>query len=308
MLILEPGNRVMADLIRTVVFPEKDKKVQPFKMSVCDFDGANLSIELKQEEKDTLFLSCSIPCFSEVENMGTMDYVNKAYPNLVMDKPAPGFNVTLKIPKTYWEGNEEKAIDHLSQLRKYVLGGVFEKYYSAVSAGTTASLQPFKLNMRPDTVVYFLPSADRVTTIYQLTFEDRSDREIGRVFLKEFADPQIRRSVQRAPLVQFDVNPPEELVKLNFNPPRAGSVLGYVSFQLLPIHTDAAHLDKAVANMQTFRTLVQYHLKAAKTFFHSSMRTRVADLVKVLNRAKTKDETAQPKRIISVTGKVVIGR
>lgn len=103
-------------------------------MSVCDFDGASLSIELKPEEKEAIYLSCAIPCFKEVENMGAMDYVNRAYPNLVEATPAPGFDVTLRVPKSYWEGNEEKAIDHLSQLRKYVLGGIFERYYASINA------------------------------------------------------------------------------------------------------------------------------------------------------------------------------
>lgn len=58
--------------------------------------------------------------------------------------------------------------------------------------------------------------------------------------------------------------------------------------------------------MQTFRNFVQYHLKAAKSYFHTRMRLRASELVKVLNRAKSNTDTNQPKRITTAAGKTLI--
>lgn len=63
---------------------------------------------------------------------------------------------------------------------------------------------------------------------------------------------------------------------------------------------------KVVDCMSSFRNFVQYHLKCAKSYFHSRMRLRVADLVKVLNRAKSTTDTNQPKRITTAAGKTLL--
>lgn len=38
--------------------------------------------------------------------------------------------------------------------------------------------------------------------------------------------------------------------------------------------------------MQLFRDYLHYHIKCSKAYMHSRMRTRVAEFLKVLNRAK----------------------
>lgn len=117
-------------------------------------------------------------------------------------------------------------------------------------------------------------------TVYQLRFQDKADMEIGRVFLSEFADPQLQKKIQKCPPISYDVNPPSELKEFGVTKPDKLD-LGFVSFAILPLHVAPNSRPKLVEQMQTFRNFVQYHMKCAKAFFHSRMRFRVVELVKV---------------------------
>lgn len=59
-----------------------------------------------------------------------------------------------------------------------------------------------------------------------------------------------------------------------------------MSFPVLMSHVKDGNREKGIKVLQTFRTFLQYHIKMAKSNFHSRMRARVVSLIKVLNRAK----------------------
>ena len=183
---------------------------------------------------------------------------------------------------------------------------MFEHFFAAVNAGTSGSLAPFKFDLRPDTTVYFVPGADRILVCFQLAFIDKADQIIGKVFLTEFADPSLRRKVQRAPTVSFAAQPQPELKAFGVET-ASPSDLGFVSFTLQQMHCADNVRAKAVEGIQTFRNFVQYHLKCAKAYFHSRMRARVVDLTKVLNRARI-DQTkgTGAKATITAAGKLVL--
>lgn len=42
----------------------------------------------------------------------------------------------------------------------------------------------------------------------------------------------------------------------------------------------------SITQIQLFRDYLHYHIKCSKAYMHSRMRTRVAEFLKVLNRAK----------------------
>jgi len=179
-------------------------------------------------------------------------------------------------------------------LKTNIMGGVFIRFLTNLAKGGPA-LEPFKFNMRPDTQVFVLSGADRVTAIYQLDFTERVDIAVAKVFLTEFEDS--RRHLQQAPVCSFNVNPPLEMKQFGITEPQGK--LGFLSFTLLKNHVDTpVKLDKAVAALHMFRNYLQYHIKCSKTYFHARMRARVQSLLKVLNRAKQEQED-QPKRLLS---------
>lgn len=217
--------------------------------------------------------------------------------------PQNGYDVTISVGKADYEGKEEATIELISRLKRTALSGVFEHYLSALNKGTSGSLAPFQFDLRKDTSVFLIPQNDRVSVYFRLSFIDKADNEIGRVFLREFADPSLRRKIQRAPIVDFDVQP--QLALKEFGITQASPTdLGFVCFTMLPAHCKDGVRAKVVEALQVFRNFVQYHLKCAKAYFHSRMRFRVAEFVKYLNRAKRNTEANQPKRILTAGGKL----
>lgn len=47
---------------------------------------------------------------------------------------------------------------------------------------------------------------------------------------------------------------------------------------------------RTISQIQLFRDYLHYHIKCSKAYMHSRMRARVAEFLKVLNRAKPEEE------------------
>lgn len=47
---------------------------------------------------------------------------------------------------------------------------------------------------------------------------------------------------------------------------------------------------RTITQIQLFRDYLHYHIKCSKAYMHSRMRARVAEFLKVLNRAKPEEE------------------
>jgi len=137
-----------------------------------------------------------------------------------------------------------------------------------------------------------------VPILYSLSFHDKVDSAVAKVFMQEFMDA--RRTQQQAPPVNFNHNPPLELKAFGITEPSDN--LGYLTFAVLKNHVDRNKKDAVISVMSVFRNYIQYHLKCSKSFFHSRMRAKVVELLKVLNRAKVIDEnrdSSKNKKTIS---------
>ena len=284
---------------------DRDYKPQPFEVKLNDFDNSSFYIQVPEHNLNQVNVSLELPCYKEIKTHGSQAAIEAAFGAYLQPEAEPGYDVTVSVTQDAWTGKEEQTIELLSKLKHIALGGIFDFYLSKLNQKQTAELSNFKFQLRPDTIVYFIPFADRIQITFQLSFIDKADMEIGRVFLTEFADPSLRRKVQRAPLVNFEINPPSALKAFGVGTPNK-SDLGFVSFTILELHCADAVRPKAVESLQVFRNFVQYHLKCAKSYFHSRMRMRVAEFVKVLNRAKTTLDSNQPKRITTAAGRTLI--
>jgi hypothetical protein len=76
----------------------------------------------------------------------------------------------------------EGLVTSISQLKHTAIGGVFFHFFNALNAGTKK--EPFKFNLRPDTTVFFVPAADRVTVLFTVDFKEKVDRAVARVFMQ----------------------------------------------------------------------------------------------------------------------------
>lgn len=158
------------------------------------------------------------------------------------------------------------------------------KHDPAAPAPDAATLIP--VHYRAEEALYIIPSHDRVTVVFSTLFEEETDRIFGRVFLQEFLDARRQPSIQNAPQVKYLTRePPLEIRSMTGL--KRGEDVGYVTFVLFPRHFQ--HPDvraSTISHIQLFRDYLHYHIKCSKAYMHSRMRSRVSDMLKVLNRAK----------------------
>lgn len=150
------------------------------------------------------------------------------------------------------------------------------------------------INYRDDEAIYIVPGNDRVTVVFSTTFKEETDRIFGKVFLQEFVDARRQPSIQNAPQVLYsNREPPLEIRSIKGL--NRGENVGYVTFVLFPRHfQQPAVAFNTISHIQLFRDYLHYHIKCSKAYMHSRMRHRVAEFLKILNRAKP--EQAEKER------------
>jgi actin related protein 2/3 complex subunit 2 len=302
MLILDQANRILAETVSSRIIPtvadasSEDAPVAkgPLEVRLCDFDDVSYHIKSEPETPSLLEISMSLPCFASIKNFGGQAAVEKHFGAYAV-APRNGNDVTLVINVDTVTEDRAALVQRLSLLKALVLGGVFA-YFSApvggVGAGGTAN---FRFKLRSDTEVFVVPAADRVVFIFSLSFSERTDNAIARIFLQEFQEARRRPGMGSAPTCTFREEPPAELAAFNVTEKPAGAI-GFLSFCVLPAHVNSAEkVDKVAVTLQSFRTYIQYHIKCSKSHFHAAMRAKARDLLKVLNRAKVVDEDAEKK-------------
>lgn len=295
MLLLEAGNKSLADAISAqLATPEPDQHRVPIDAQLNDYDDARYHIQ--SGENDTLLVSLSLPSWQEVQNKGGLQAVQNAYGPLVTNTE-DGYDVTLKIDLNNPQLPREEIASKVSQLKTVAHGGAFDLYFSSLLSGQPQT-QNYSFHLGPDTPVYLFPRNDRVIIVYSLTFADKVDTAIAKVFLQEFVDARKRMSA--APPCTFSVNPPLEMAELGVTQPTGN--LGFVSFAVMKSHVDAGRKDKVSLMLLQFRNYLSYHIKCSKAHFHSRMRARVVNLLKILNRAKQELPT-EKKEMRTIQGK-----
>lgn len=304
MILLEPMNRIIQETIQAQLelAPEGEEKRDPIDVRLCDFDDVSYRIQIEAENRDVLLLSMASPCLSQIMEKGADDQLKEIYGDWVVD-PIGGMNVTLSVDLTTVKGKEKEIADKLAMLKPNVCGGVFH-FYTKNLKNDTGDTEPFQFQLRGDTTVYVFPAKDRVVFIYSMHFDDLAENCIGKVFMQEFVDA--KKKIGKAPPVNFSKEPPRELQeKLDIKD--ANCNLGYISFAILKPHCADERLRNRVCELlQTFRTYTQYHIKCSKSYFHSRMRARAVELLKVLARARIEEGDDQSKEKVKRTagGKV----
>lgn len=221
------------------------------------------------------------------------DAIDKYYGEF-KGEPEANYDITLHINLTEVK-DPEAAIKKLSLVKSKITGGVFERYFSNLLADKPN--EKLKFDLRRDTSVYLCPSSDRVTVVFSVDFVEKVDKCIADTILREFVAQ--KKNVNNAPSVLWMENPPQELVQ--FGVTKNEGCLGYAAFAFMK--TNLKKPDVAIWTMLSFRTFLQYHIKCSKSLFHSKMRRRVAELQKVLNRAKVPDPKKEKKTAAGKTFK-----
>lgn len=301
MIILEVQNRILQDTVLAQLNWTGEEKRDPIDVRVCDFDDVSYRLTIEADNRDVLLVSMASPSLGQNMEKGAADQIKEIYSDLVAPNPVAGYDLTLSIDMSKVKGKEEEIARRVSMLKPNVVGGVFHYFTKKLKADEVE--QPYRFQLRGDTTVYVFPAKDRVVFIYSLHFDDKAENCIAKVFMQEFVDA--KKKIGKAPPVSFSAAPPRELA--HFGIVDANVNLGYVSFAVLKPHvTDEKLRQRVCEQLQTFRTYTQYHIKCSKSYFHSRMRAKTVELLKVLSRAKVEqgDENAREKVVRTVGGKV----
>lgn len=289
MILLEPGNRILEETVSSQIMPEDpEAKRENIDVRLCDFDDVSYRVQVEKDNMDVMKLSMNLPCFHQIDEKGGKAAVAKYYPEFAGEAEV-GFDITLHI-KLDDVKDKEKTVKKLALMKSNITGGVFDHFFSALLDGKPVE-KGFKFDLRGDTTVYFCPRDDRVTVIFSVDFTEHVDKTVAKVFLQEFVDA--RKKIGRAPPCAWGPSAPNELSE--FGVSGEGQQLGYISFAIMKSHLEKGKKEVVIGVLQTFRTFLQYHIKCSKSHFHSRMRNRVRELLKVLNRAKVEDQKKEKK-------------
>jgi len=288
MILLEPGNRILAETITAHILgtgdAKADAKREPIDVRLCDFDDVSYRVVIDAKTKNLLTVSMALPAFREIKDFGAQEAVTKTFGDKAISA-IDNFDVSIQV-NLDTEDKKEEIIKKITLIKSTVIGGVFRHFYTKLQKGETPPAA-FKFNLRGDTTIYFIPDKDRVITVFGLDFKEKVDRAVAKVFMNEFVDA--RKTIGFAPPTAWGVTPPAELKAFGITEPIPGT-LGFISFAILKDHVAKEEtLTRVIEVLQGFRNYVQYHIKCAKSYFHSRMRARARELLKVLNRAKQLD-------------------
>ncbi|RPB26104.1 P34-Arc-domain-containing protein [Terfezia boudieri ATCC MYA-4762] len=310
MLLLEYHNLLIQTLLT-----ERFNSTTPTSIDqiISDFDGVTFHVSTP-ESKTKILVSISVKCFSDLVKYGANDVLRREYgPYVVEPEVGYDFSIVLdleNLPATQEEKDE--LIRKVALLRRNAMAAPFERAidthhslsteaakFTAESAPETSNSEVMAIHYREEEAMYIQASHDRVTVVFSTVFREETDRIFGKVFLSEFVDAR-RRAIQNAPQVLYRNDPPLEIRNVPGVKTDESGDLGYITFVLFPRHLTRQRREESISHIQTFRDYFHYHIKAAKAYMHSRMRRRVADFLKVLNRAQPEQEEKEKK---TVTGR-----
>jgi len=289
MILLETANRIIADTIMQRFAAEKHEAID---VIAADFDGVKFHISTSKDAKNIMTISIAWAAVADLLKHGAEVLLKHEYGDMLQSSPESGYDVSLQfdldaVPKT------EEFAQKAALFKRHLLAAPFGKIFQLVEGGKAAPPMT-SIAYRENESIYIKPEGtDRVTVVFQVAFKDPDDAIFAKVFLQEF-----RRNVGGAPSVDFTQNePPGELKGIKGV--REGPEYGYVSFVFFQKHIAAAARQKTINSIQLFRNYLHYHIKCSKAYMHSRMRTRVSELLKVLNRARPDPLVAKEKKTIA---------
>lgn len=297
MILLEKGNRILQETVSSIILrDEEDKpKSEPgMDVKLCDFDDVNYRVVI-EAGGSSMKVHMNLPTWNDIEDFGGKEALETEFKGMVCEADT-GYHVAIEVkldslPDT--DEEKEKFVEKISTMKGRVFGGAFKYYLDAMAAGKDKE-DCRKYDTRADTTIYLVPKKEKLTVIFAVDFNEDVDKVVGKVFMQEFILSQ--RRVNGAPPSKWSVEAPNEL-KDNFGVTENPGIVGYISFNVLKKHVNKSEKIENITHvLQTFRSFLQYHIKMSKSYWHSKMRAKCTDLLKVLNRAKIEDPDANKKK------------
>lgn len=289
LIFLPTHNMILKEMLTNMT--EKDAKKEPVDIKLADFDGVEYHVSVLADNLSECSVSIAMRCLKDILPMGAKAAADEIYPKMVANDAEDNYDLTLTFNLDDLPMKREELIQKVSELRTSLMGAPFKRCFDSLVAGSSKNLKPMTIPFREDELIQLVPSEDRVMAFFSVIFEDETDRAIAYIFLQEFAEAN--RRVNGAPNVVFSKDPPKEIQNAKGFKENSDESAGYIGFQIFKTHVEGKKLANTVNLLVSFRAYLHYHIKASKARLHTSMRTRVALLLKALNRANPKTESAE---------------
>ena len=277
-------------------------------LKCMDFDACTFHMSVPREEPTKVICSIASPCYGELVGYGGNEVLAEEYGDALQDTPEDGFDMTVVLDIS--EMDEEDVIAKTAGIKRKLYGAPLEQCFKALVGGTSGSLPGIDINYHKSELMFLVPGADRVVVVVQIDFEAEVDRAIAEIFLQEMPEvsKDLGKRLGNVPTVKFTVDPPEDIAGMRIE--QTENHVGYVTILLFATHVNTdAKRSKCIDLVTTFRSYMHYHVKASKALLHSRMRTKAADFLKVLRRAKlsTKTTASRKKEIGAAASKEAEG-
>ncbi|OCF37824.1 arp2/3 complex 34 kDa subunit [Kwoniella heveanensis CBS 569] len=302
MILLESHSVIIND-----VLTDRFEKASRADIQFVDYDNVRFHLSTPSS-KTQLLLSMGIQCWPDLIKYGAREHLQSEYEGYLLpqDQTEPEYDVSLVIDLEKLPGTTEERsalISKLAHLKSTAMASPFlsafaeqstlQANYKEPAGAQQADLAPAGekgelkiVKYREEEAIYIQASHDRVTIVFSTVFKEETDKVFGRVFLQEFVDARKLNALQNAPQVMYsNREPPLEIRHLPGL--KNGEDWGYVTFVLFPRHfANPSQALATINRIQLFRDYLHYHIKCSKAYMHSRMRYRVAEFLKILNRAK----------------------
>ncbi|KAJ2488980.1 Arp complex subunit [Coemansia sp. RSA 2050] len=293
MILLEPNSYVLEETLLARFNSEKPEVVD---ITLVDFDNVIYHVQTSAEQRTLLNLSVEMKYFNEVRAYGAESILQREYGDYLVPVANSQYQITLQFNLEQLPSDKAGLAKHVSMLKRNVLASPFIRAFEYWESQQEGAGPLMATHYRENEAIYVQAQQDRVTVIFSTLFQEEVDRVLGRVFLQEFVDARRQAAIQNAPQVFYSSR--EAPLEIRHLPDlRQDESVGYVSFVLFPRHfADAEVREKTISQIQLFRDYLHYHIKCAKAYMHSRMRTRVKEFLKVINRAKPDRTTAASEK------------
>ena len=107
MILLEPGNRILGEVVSNVIMPAGEEKRDALDVRLCDFDDVTYRVQV-EKGGNSIKVSMSCPCYHQIEEHGAKASFEKAFGAHSVEPESP-YHLAVSIDFTALKDEAEKS-------------------------------------------------------------------------------------------------------------------------------------------------------------------------------------------------------